>query len=300
MVQLELGGGAPAGGTAHRELVFATSNDNFTFSYAGTIARSTDPVFAGTSNGPCESAVAALPLGASAAGSLRRAGLAPGAPEDGQPLQLLLAVFRVDSFAPYFHSVSLDGGWTWSAPQPCPTGVGSVRPRLRTIPGGGATVMLIGGRPGLRLWFGRVQSVTLDGGDAAAPADLRATGPAPAAAAASAHGPSLRGATDLGGGVALQWRWSLGLNLAAAHNALVPAAADRFPAATVNATGRSLHAQGTTGYTSVVATPAPTVGPGLAPASRFVVVYDRLGNGWDGPQPGGREDAVFAMQVDVA
>ena len=192
IVQLELGGGAPepkrAAGAktreaapSRRELVFTASNDNFTFSYTGTIARSTDPVFAVTSNGPCESAVTALPLSASVVGLLRRAGFRVSSPTGTRLPQLLLAVFRVDSFAPYYHSVSIDSGRVWSPPQPCPAGVGSVRPRLRTIiaggSGGDATVMLVGGRPGLMLWFGSVASVVTVAASGATLAGFRSADP---------------------------------------------------------------------------------------------------------------------------
>jgi hypothetical protein len=64
----------------------------------------------------------------------------------------LLAVFRVDSCHPYWHSRSKDGR-TWSVPSSLAVGVnGSARPKLLLLPDG--RLLLAGGRPGLYLYRG--------------------------------------------------------------------------------------------------------------------------------------------------
>jgi hypothetical protein len=63
----------------------------------------------------------------------------------------LLAVFRVDSCHPYWHSRSKDGR-TWSVPSPLAAGSnGSARPKLLLLPDGRPHLLY---RLGLYLWLG--------------------------------------------------------------------------------------------------------------------------------------------------
>ena len=70
----------------------------------------------------------------------------------------LMCVFRVDGgdgepdhkHTPYMQTFSTDQGRTWSTPRVMASDVLSAKPILATLPCG--TVLLSGGRPGLRLW----------------------------------------------------------------------------------------------------------------------------------------------------
>lgn len=104
----------------NRALTFVTSTDNFTFTFRSIIARHDNPLFNGTSNGPCEAAIVSVPLPSAVGAALQRE-------HDRSPDHALLVVFRVDSFHTYFHSVSIDDGATWSEPQELPAGLASVR-----------------------------------------------------------------------------------------------------------------------------------------------------------------------------
>eukprot|EP00729_Bicosta_minor_P015465 gene15465-16777_t len=264
----------------HRDLVFTTSNDNFTFSYVSTIARSNDPIFANTTDGPCESAVVQLMLPPAVASKLRKAGLLAAGVD---PATMLLTVFRVGATETYFHSVSLDLGGSWTTPEQLPGGIGSVRPQMHAIRTGNTdAAMLVGGRPGLMAWFG-----------AGVPAD-QGLG-------------FLYSSTTLSPSVSIDWGWS-DANLAAAHNTLVQKASQRFPFATVNrsdydyvnTTARDVHVAGTTAYTSLIPVTSAAGSDAAPNSSRFVLVYDRLAAGWRGPLPGtDQTDAVFAMQLEV-
>eukprot|EP01043_Picozoa_sp_COSAG02_P041555 COSAG02_NODE_3454_length_6713_cov_1.602359_4_plen_505_part_00 len=265
-----------------RMLAFATSDDNFTFSYVSTIAKHSDPAFANFSNGPCESALVEVPLLSVFREQLQEAYSANNlsAPTNiGN--SLLLAVFRVDSFAPYFHAVSLDYGKTWSTPQQLPKGMGSVRPRLQVVQqtlGDAPVVVLVGGRPGLMLWMGSLHKASVGSHLGCQPNDTR-----------------ICSSTFLDSTVVIQWEWQT-VNLAAAHNEVVQSSTFRFASEVVNRTvftNFTLH--GTTAYTSLL-----SLGQTAPSTSSFLVIYDRLAGGWRGP-PGvyGSTDAVFAMRFDV-
>ena len=321
----------------HRDLVFTTSNDNFTFSYVSTIARSNDPIFANTTDGPCESAVVQLMLPPAVASKLRKAGLLAAGVD---PATMLLTVFRVGATEPYFHSVSLDLGGSWTTPEQLPEGIGSVRPQMHAIRTGNTdAAMLVGGRPGLMAWFGAVRGVTLrDGGGSG-----NGGGGAGGGGRGGTEGPGggggggggevvgdpgddgssdgryskgvpadqglgfLYSSTTLSPSVSIDWGWS-DANLAAAHNTLVQKASQRFPFATVNrsdydyvnTTARDVHVAGTTAYTSLIPVTSAAGSDAAPNSSRFVLVYDRLAAGWRGPLPGtDQTDAVFAMQLEV-
>jgi len=129
VVQVELGMiNTPRGMVKNRALTLFGSADNFTWTYAGIIAKHSEAPFMQYDNGPCEPAVSVL--------------------KDGRSL---LVVFRVDSFANYHFSTSFDAGGTWITPASMPLPMmGSVRPRLHTI---GSHTILVGGRPGLMMWI---------------------------------------------------------------------------------------------------------------------------------------------------
>eukprot|EP01052_Picozoa_sp_SAG31_P020214 SAG31_NODE_1510_length_8062_cov_4.204194_8_plen_496_part_00 len=265
-----------------RMLSFTTSDDIFTFSYVSTVAKHSDPIFANFSNGPCESALAEVPLLSSFREQLQdgySANLDGHANIDNS---LLLAVFRVDSFAPYFHAVSLNSGKTWSAPQQLPKGMGSVRPRLQVLqqrPSDAPVVVLVGGRPGLMMWMGSLHKVSVR-------SRLKPC---------QSNNTHICSSTFLDSDVVIQWKWQA-VNLAAAHNEVVQMSSYRFASEVVNRTvfeNFALH--GTTAYTSLIplGRPSPST-------SSFLLVYDRLAGGWRGP-PGvyGSNDAVFAMRFDI-
>ena len=264
-----------------RMLSFATSDDNFTFSYVSTIANHSDPAFANFSNGPCESALVEVPLLGALREQLQETYTASVNGPANIGNSLLLAVFRVDSFAPYFHAVSLNSGKTWSTPQQLPKGMGSVRPRLQVLqhtPSDAPVVVLVGGRPGLMMWMGSLHKVSVG-------SHLEC----------QSNDTSICSSTILDSGVVIQWEWQA-VNLAAAHNDAVQMSTYRFAPEVVNRTvfdNFALH--GTTAYTSLL-----SLGQTAPNASSFLLIYDRLAGGWRGP-PGvyGSKDAVFAMRFEI-
>ena len=263
IAQLEMPKSSPLG----RSLAFFRTDNNLTFSFGGLIAAHRHSPFQNTSNGPCEAALAEV--------SVR-----------GLSHPVLLAVFRVDSFADYYHTTSADNGLTW---QPCtqlPKGMGSVRPRLRVFTTGPPgqeeqMVALVGGRPGLMLWVG-----------------------SPAVVSSGTSGSPTTGG--------IRWAWSE-TNLALIQNELVALPSHRalrntaYSAAWANRTViGSFDLHESTAYTHLFAVPPPPPPP--APRSRstasteegavasFVLLFDRLAHGWAGPPgPDLKEDYVFAM-----
>lgn len=286
----------------NRALTFVTSTDNFTFTFRSVIARHDNPLFNGTSNGPCEAAIVSVPLPSAVAAELQlqldKDNMQPPPFHDGAFEHALLVVFRVDSFHTYFHSVSIDDGATWSEPQELPAGLASVRPKLHVAHGSPGSnkcaVMLVGGRPGLMMWLGTILGVRSLGSED----ETQQTG--------RVHGAEMTVTTWLStpkssSKFGLEWRWD-SFNMAEAHNALVTISEYKYGDAWANRTvypDFSMH--GSTSYTSLIAL-GPSVHPNPAGTSSFVLLYDKLSNGWNGPHingPYGSEDHVFAMHFNV-
>lgn len=173
-----------------------------------------------------------------------------------------------------------------------------VRPKLHVAhgsPGSGkSAVMLVGGRPGLMMWLGTIVGVRTFGW------------PDETQRMARVHGAETTVTTWLSSPKAsslfgLEWRWDA-FNIAEAHNALVTLPEYKYGDAWANRTvypDFSMH--GSTAYTSLIAL-GPSVHPNPAGTSSFVLLYDKLSNGWSGPHangPYGSEDHVFAMRFNV-
>eukprot|EP00039_Didymoeca_costata_P031149 m.33424 g.33424 ORF g.33424 m.33424 type:complete len:443 (+) comp8536_c0_seq2:143-1471(+) len=179
----------------------------------------------------------------------------------GMSDSVLLAVFRVDSFEDYYMSISKDDGSTWDTPTQLPNNMGSVRPKMEIFYVEEQPVIILsGGRPGLMLW---ISVPTADKG-------------------------------------VISWHW-MSFNTALAHNSLIKQQEMdinlMYSSAWANRTifqNFSLHES--TAYTRLI--PQPTLGSNNS--MRFVLLYDRLAQGWEGP-PGVTlsDDHVFSMHFDV-